>query len=202
MHVVHAMHDMHAISPHLSIQGPHMRTLPLVGTALAAALLLTACSNDDGDGGSEEKKTSGAGGSACHIGEMAVTVGPANAAPAAGDTGNVPVTITNKSGAACTLDGLPGVAFHAGDTATDITADAAASATKTTLAKGAETSFTITYVRGEAGAGTSLAAESVAFSLPGSSETDSFEWSYGEVALKSDKKTPDASFSGFQRTGD
>lgn len=178
-----------------------MRVLPLAGAALAAALLLTACSNDDGDGG-EEKKTSDAGGSACHIGEMAVTVGPANAAPAVGDTGNVPVTITNKSGAACTLDGLPGLAFHVGGTATDVAPDAAATAAKTTLAKGAETSFTITYVRGEAGAGTSLAAESVAFSLPGSSETDSFEWSYGEVALKSDKKTPDASFSGFQRTGD
>ncbi|MDN3026308.1 DUF4232 domain-containing protein [Streptomyces sp. S.PB5] len=175
-----------------------MRALPLATTALAAALLLTACSDDDGGDttGAEKKK----GGSACAIGEMTVTAGPANAAPAAGDTGNVPVTITNKSGAACTLDGLPGVRFETGDATIEVAADQAASAAKSTLAKDADTSFTITYVRGEAGADDSLAVKSVKFGLPGSSETDGFEWSYGDVALKDGK--PDASFSGFQRTGD
>lgn len=175
-----------------------MRALPLAGTALAAALLLTACSNDEG-----EDDTSGAkDGSACVLDEMSVAVGPANVAPAVGDTGNVPVTLTNKSGAACTLDGLPGVVLNDDNSSNSIASDTGANAEKMTLAEGAETSFTITYVRGEGGGTKSLAVQKLEFALPGSAETESFKWSYGDVALKGDGQTPDASASGFQRTGD
>ncbi|KUL42633.1 DUF4232 domain-containing protein [Streptomyces regalis] len=174
-----------------------MRATPLTVAALAAALLLTAC--DDG-GGEADSKDSTAG-SAC-ADKVAVQFGPGNAAPAAGDTGNVPVTITNRSGAECTLDGLPAVELDAGNTVTDVATDKAAAAGKTTLVKEASTSFTLTYVRGKKGGSTSLAVETVKIRLPGSAETHSFKWSYGDVALKSDGQTPDASVSGFQQSGD
>lgn len=174
-----------------------MRATSVTVAALAAALLLTACDNG-GDGDSNQDSTAG---SACRIGEMAVQVGPANTAPAAGDTGNVPVTLTNRSGSECTLDGLPAVDLRAGGTSMTVPPDAAAQARKTTLAKEATTSFTLTYVRGEKGGAKSLAVKTAEFSLPGSAETHSFPWSYGDVALKGEGE-PDASVSGFQQTGD
>jgi hypothetical protein len=175
-----------------------MRATSLTVAALAAALLLTGC--DDGGDSSQDSKA----GSDCVAG-LAVEFGPANAAPAAGDTGNVPVTVTNRGDADCSLDGLPGVEFVAGDTATAVTPDEAAGAAakqRTTLAKGAATSFTLTYVRGEDGGSKSLAVEQAKVRLPGTDKTHGFKWSYGDVALKRDGRTPDASLSGFQKAGD
>ncbi|MEU6373305.1 DUF4232 domain-containing protein [Streptomyces sp. NPDC046909] len=180
-----------------------MRALPLAATALVAALTLTACSDSDGgDGGGNGDGDTGAkkAGSACVLDEMGVQVGPANAAPAAGDTGNVPITITNKSGAKCTLDGLPAVDLSTGPDSATVEPDEAVVKTKTTLAKGGVTSFTLTYVRAEAGDG--LAVKTARFFLPGSTKAYDFKWSYGEVALKKDGQTPDASVSGFQQSFD
>ncbi|GAA4015126.1 hypothetical protein GCM10022232_67660 [Streptomyces plumbiresistens] len=182
-----------------------MRTAPsLAAAALAAALLLTACddsgSNDDGGGAAETGKESTAS-TACKLDEVTVEVGPAAEAPAAGDTGTVPVTITN-SATECTLDGLPTVGLQAGDTSTDVPADPAATAQKLTLAANQAVSFTITYVRGEAGGAQSLAVKTGKFSLPGATATHGFPWSYGEVALKGDGSEPDATVSGFQQVGD
>ncbi|MDF3149044.1 MULTISPECIES: DUF4232 domain-containing protein [unclassified Streptomyces] len=179
-----------------------MRATPLTVAALAAALLLTACDDGGSEDNSKDSKDSAAG-SACRIGEMAVRVGPANAAPAAGDTGNVPVTLTNRSGAECTLDGLPAVEFSAGGTSTTVAPDEAAEAKKTTLVKEASTSLTLTYVRGGKGGSKSLAVDTAKIYLPGSTEPHSFPWSYGVVALKSGGgQAPDASVSGFQQSGD
>ncbi|WP_217239986.1 DUF4232 domain-containing protein [Streptomyces sp. AC555_RSS877] len=179
-----------------------MRTAPaLAATALAAALLLTACSDDGGSGSDDDTKTA-QGGTACTIDEVAVEVGPANAAPAAGDSGSVPVTITN-SGAECTLDGLPAVDLSAGDTSAKVPANPAADASqKLTLAKDQALSFTVTYVRGGSGGAKTLAAKTGKFSLPGTTATHSFPWSYGDVAFKSDGRELDASVSGFQQVGD
>jgi len=131
-----------------------------------------------------------------------VQVGPANAAPAAGDTGNVPVTLTNKSGAKCTLDSLPGVDLIAGGNSVTVAADPAVTARKTSLAQGASVVFTLTYVRGEKGGDRSLAVTSGEFSLPGSTKPYPFKWTYGDVALKKDGETPDAAVSGFQEAGE
>ncbi|TXS50340.1 DUF4232 domain-containing protein [Streptomyces sp. uw30] len=174
-----------------------MRATTLTVAALSAALLLTACSSG-GDGDSDQDRKAAA---SC-VDELAVEFGPANAAPAAGDTGNVPVTVTNRGGAECALDGLPAVEFDAGAASTAVAPDQAAPSGKTELAKGASTSFTLTYVRGEEGGGKSLVAQKAKVTLPGSTKGHSFKWSYGAVALKSDGKTPDASVSGFQRSGD
>ncbi|MFI9827895.1 DUF4232 domain-containing protein [Streptomyces sp. NPDC051913] len=178
-----------------------MRALPFAAGALAAAFLLTACSDDDSGGATDTGASAKAGG-ACVIGEMGVRVGPANAAPAAGDTGNVPVTLTNKSGAKCTLDGLPGVDLIAGGTTVSVESDPAATARKTSLADGAAIAFTLTYVRGEKGGDRSLAVTSADFTLPGSTKTYAFKWSYGDVALKKDGQTPDATVSGFQESSE
>ncbi|CAL9464270.1 hypothetical protein SUDANB6_02702 [Streptomyces sp. enrichment culture] len=176
-------------------------TVPVAAVAVAAALVLTAC--DDGGGGTGDSRAGdrGAGreGAACRIGDVGIEAG-ASAAPAAGDTGTVSFTVTNH-GAACTLDGLPAVTLSAGDASVEVPAEQAARARKLTLAEGAAVSFTLTYVRGEAGGERSLAVESAQVALPAAPGTRGFPWSYGEVALKGEG-LPDASVGPFQQAGD
>ncbi|MFF0161886.1 DUF4232 domain-containing protein [Streptomyces sp. NPDC005263] len=176
-----------------------MRATPLAVTALTAALLLTAC---DSGGSDDTGSTSGKAGGACEVGQLGVEVGPANAAPAAGDTGNIPVSLTNQS-APCALNGAPGVTLKAGDTVTTVPAASGAKPEKLTLAKGEIATFTLTYVRGGADGAKSLAAKNLEVSLPGDADTTkSFRWSYGAVALKGGGKAPDASVGPFTRAGD
>ncbi|MFE0403608.1 DUF4232 domain-containing protein [Streptomyces nigra] len=179
-----------------------MRTISVTASvaALAAALLLTSC-EDAGDAKNTQDKADTAAGAGCAA-ELAVRFGPANAAPAAGDTGNVPVTVTNRGDAPCTVEGLPGMELVAGDTTAAVPAAEAASDGKATFAKGASLAFTLTYVRGEEGAETSLAARTATVRLPGAEKTRSFKWAYGDIALKSDGSTPDASVTGFQQSTD
>ncbi|MCX4882602.1 DUF4232 domain-containing protein [Streptomyces sp. NBC_00847] len=183
-----------------------MRATPITVAALAAALLLTACDDNGGDGGTSKSGTSKNGtsqskaGDACTLDGVAVQVA-ASAAPGAGDSGNVTVTITNR-GSKCTLNGFPGVGLRAGGDSSTVPADKAAKAQKLTLAKDATASFTIAYVRGEAGGSTSLAVKTATFTLPGSSTAHSFKWSYGDVALKGGASTPNASVTAFQQAGD
>ncbi|WP_030897681.1 DUF4232 domain-containing protein [Streptomyces sp. NRRL S-474] len=179
-----------------------MRTLPplALATALAATLLLTACGGGkttDGDAKDADRKT----GSACAVGDMEVQVG-AGAAPAAGDTGNVTVTLTNQ-GAPCTLKGFPAVDLLAEDSTTSVSPEEGAKAQPLTLGKGATTSFTITYVRGEAGSAKSLAVRKASFTLPGASRDEhELKWSYGEVAGRDGGGAAQASVSGFESSGD
>ncbi|WP_330306376.1 MULTISPECIES: DUF4232 domain-containing protein [unclassified Streptomyces] len=183
-----------------------MRALPLAATALLAALALTAC--DDGAGGdtkSSSKASTGATDStdsaACAIDQIGFQVGPANAAPAAGDTGNVPVTLTNR-GAKCTLKGFPGIDLYAGNVSATVGMETSATPEKLSLSKNDTASFTITYVRGAAGDAKSLDAKTVKISLPGATATQNFPWSYGPVVGKSGAGDPNASVSPFQHAGD
>ncbi|MEV7340417.1 DUF4232 domain-containing protein [Streptomyces sp. NPDC093544] len=190
-----------------------MRAIPIAVTALVAALTLTACGdggNDDGGGDGSDggtKATASAASdasSACKVGQVGMEVDPASAAPAAGDTGIVPVTITN-SGAECTLEGFPGIDLNAGEASATVAGDEAAQPEKLTLAKDDTVTFTITYVRGEAADANSLDAKTVKVSLPGATATQDFPWSYGPVAGKAGKTgadDPDASVSPFQHAGD
>lgn len=170
-----------------------MRAIPITVAALASALLLTAC-NDSG-GGSDKNS------SACGFGEVGVQVGPASTAPAAGDTGEVPVSITNQS-KPCTLDGFPTVKLRAGSTDVGLSAQKGAKAQKLKLAKGDAASFTITYVRGKAGDKLSLDATTVVIALPGSTADKSYKWSYGPVRGKGGAGNPEASVGAFQQSGD
>ncbi|AMW12030.1 hypothetical protein A4E84_22545 [Streptomyces qaidamensis] len=175
-----------------------MRTFPLaLAAALATTLLLTGC-DDDKTGGDDVKNADRKSGSACAVGDMGVEVG-AGAAPAAGDTGTVTVTLTNK-GAQCTLKGFPGVDLLADDKTTSVLPEEGAKAQSLTFGKGGTTSFTITYVRGEAGSAESLDVHKASFTLPGDTSTaHELTWSYGEVAWTDGKKP---SVSGFETSGD
>ncbi|MGW3912780.1 DUF4232 domain-containing protein [Streptomyces sp. NPDC005070] len=182
-----------------------MRALPIAVTVLAAALALTSC--DGGGSGSSEKSGDTAGSAkkatvaACAIADTAIQVGPANAATAAGDTGNIPVTLTNK-GAGCTLKGFPGLTVEAGGTSADIEGDKSAAPEPLTLAKGDTATFTITYVRGAEGDAKTLAVKTLKIALPGAGTTQSFPWSYGPVAGKGSASEPNASVTPFQHAGD
>jgi hypothetical protein len=184
-----------------------MRAAPLAVTALAAALLLTGCSGDtdssgSGSGGDDSAAASPGNGTTCRIAAMDVEVGPANAAPAAGDTGNIPVTLTNQS-ADCTLDGFPAVDLNAADSSASVSRAEGATSTKLTLAKGTAATFTLTYTRGEAGAEASLDVKTLEIALPGAGTQKSFKWSYGPVQGKGGNAgDPTASVSAFTQAGD
>jgi hypothetical protein len=182
-----------------------MRTLPIAVTALAATLTLTltACGgDDDGSGGDEKtsgKKTSSS--TACPADKLGQEV-VASEAPAAGDTGTVSVTLTNGTGADCTLEGFPTVELSTGTTAWPVAPEKSAEPEKLTVKQDETAGFTITYVRGPAGdADKGAAATTAKFKLPGADGELSFAWKYGEVALGSASK-PDASVTPLQRTGD
>ncbi|MGW0945838.1 DUF4232 domain-containing protein [Streptomyces sp. NPDC002623] len=187
-----------------------MRAVPLTVAALAAALLLTACGGGDDSGSdSDESKSAetasaaesaGPNGTTCAVGDLGQEVGPVNAAPAAGDSGNVTVTLTNK-GEECILEGFPKIELQAGDSSATVANDAAAQAQALTLPAQGTATFTITYVRGEDGGDKSLAVKTVQYAVPNASATQSFPWSYGEVALKS-TDAADATVSAFQQAGD
>ncbi|MEU6481163.1 DUF4232 domain-containing protein [Streptomyces sp. NPDC047017] len=184
-----------------------MRAFPITVTALAAALLLTACGGSGGgdssdkDTGRTDTGSKNTDSTACRIGEVGLQVGPANAAPSAGDTGDVPVTLTNR-GARCTLDGFPGLTLSAGSATAAVPQDKTAQPQKLTLAKGDTATFTLTYVRGKEGDGKTLAATSLKIALPGADDGQDFKWSYGPVQGKKDAGDPDASVTAFQQAGD
>ncbi|MCX5236331.1 DUF4232 domain-containing protein [Streptomyces prunicolor] len=175
-----------------------MRTIPLAVAALASALLLTACDSGSGGGSSDSDSKNG---SACSFDGVGVQVGPASTAPSAGDTGEVPVSLTNQS-KPCTLDGFAGASLEGGGTKVALATQKGAKAQKLTLAKGDAASFTITYVRGAAGGKLSLAATKLVITLPGSSDTASYKWSYGPVQGKTSVSDSDASVSAFTQAGD
>ncbi|MER8221596.1 DUF4232 domain-containing protein [Streptomyces sp. NPDC094143] len=180
-----------------------MRTFPLALTAaVASTLLLTACGGDTGGSGDDDTKNADpANGSACAPADLGVEVG-AGAAPAAGDTGTVTVTLTNK-GAECTLKGFPAVDLLAESSTTDVLPEEGAQAQPLTLGKGATTSFTITYVRGEADPAKSLVVHAASFTLPGApGDAHELKWSYGPVARPDGGGQAQATVSGFESAGD
>ncbi|GGW68455.1 DUF4232 domain-containing protein [Streptomyces griseoloalbus] len=186
-----------------------MRATPIaVPTLTAVLLLLTACGTTGGDrDGVQGGVTDGDGkqeSTACSIEAVSMEVGPASVAPAAGDTGEVPVGLTNQN-AACTLDGFPEVRLAGvGDAAAvEVPPTEGARDQKLTLAKGDSATFTLTYERGTRGDG-AFDAENLHVALPGSgsgSGSKSFRWSYGPVAADGQGGHM-VSVSAYQQAGD
>ncbi|GAA3821523.1 DUF4232 domain-containing protein [Streptomyces phyllanthi] len=182
-----------------------MRTTPaaVAGTvtaAFVAALTLTACSGGESDG-SDAKSPADDKPAACEAGKFAIDFGPGNPAPAVGDTGNIPVTLTNN-GTACVLRGVPATKVFAGSTSWAVGAEESSQAQKLTLAEGAAATFTITYVRGAAGDPAKGAeVDTVKFTLPGDSAEQSYEWPDAEIAVKSEKEL-DITVSPILPSGD
>ncbi|MGV9319812.1 DUF4232 domain-containing protein [Streptomyces sp. NPDC003660] len=173
------------------------RVIPLTLTALAAALALTACGGGDDSGADGAKSKDGSG---CATGAVALEVGSASVAPAAGDSGEVPVSITNQS-APCTLDHFPGVSLRQGDRSVKLAVSEGAQAQTLKLAKGASATFTVSYVRGADGDAKALKASTMEVTLPGGGDAKTFPWKFGPVAGKGADGL-DASVSAFQQVGD
>lgn len=191
------------------LRGIIMRAMPTTVTAVTALLLLTACGAEGGGDGAKDdaKQKQKQESVACSMAKVSLEVGPASEAPAAGDTGEVPVDLVNQ-GPACILDGFPEASLVAAEGEPVALAPTdGARAQKLTLAEGGSASFTVTYVRGPEDAGRSLDVKTLEIGLPGATDTRAFPWSYGPVAHQgegSDTGTgaADASVSAFQRSGD
>ncbi|MFF8097732.1 DUF4232 domain-containing protein [Streptomyces sp. NPDC016675] len=184
--------------------GPAEPTRPTTTAAvavLAAALLLTACDDggSGGDAGGSGSGTDDRAGTACRIAEVGVGIEP-SPAPAAGDTGTVAVTLTNR-GPACVLHGFPTVRLDAGETPVPVPRDEAATPQRLTLDEQGTASFTVSYVRGGTDGTEGLTVRAAEFALPDDASTHRFPWSYGTVATRGEGQ-PDATVGAFQRAGD
>ncbi|WGD41572.1 DUF4232 domain-containing protein [Streptomyces cathayae] len=186
-----------------------MRAMPTTVTAVTALLLLTACGGEGGGDKAKDDAKQKQESVACSMAKVSLEVGPASEAPAAGDTGEVPVDLVNQ-GPACILDGFPEASLVAAEGEPVALAPTdGATAQKLTLAEGGSASFTVTYVRGPEDAGQSLDVKTLEISLPGATDTRAFPWSYGPVAHQGEGEgsgtgtgAADASVSAFQRSGD
>lgn len=118
-----------------------------------------------------------------------------------GDTGEVPVSITNQS-KTCTLENFPAVTLSQKGVSGKLSAQKGATAQKLKLAKGEAATFTISYVRGKDGDATSLAASEMKITLPGGDSAQTFPWKYGPIAGQGAPNKPNASVSAFQQAGD
>ncbi|MGW1986315.1 DUF4232 domain-containing protein [Streptomyces collinus] len=175
-----------------------MRAIRLSVTALTAALALTACGGGGSSDGAKSKSGSG-----CAVGKVSVQAGGSTSeAPAAGDTGQVVVSMTNQS-APCTLEGFPHVKVEqTGGPSVVLKPQQGAKAQKLKLAKGDSATFTVTYVRGADGDAKSLKAASMAVTLPGSDHAQVIPWKYGPIASRTGQSDPNASVGAFQQAGD
>lgn len=133
---------------------------------------------------------------------MDVEVGPANVAPAAGDTGNIPVTLTNQS-AECTLDGFPGIDLNATDSSASVSPGEGTKSTKLTPPRARPPPSPSRTRAARPGAKASLDVKTLNIALPGSGTAKSYKWSYGPVQGQSDNAgDPNASVSAFSPVGD
>ncbi len=196
-------------------RGITMRTTPVAVTAaLLASLTLAACGGEpenttdattDTTAESSAKSSTDDKPTACEAEQFAIDFGPSSAAPAAGDTGNIPVTLTNRGGS-CVLQGSPDTDVSAGDKSWTVrpeqSAEGTEKGTELTLAESAAATFTITYVRGAAGDPEKAAAvDTVTFTLPGDSAGQRHKWPDAEVAVKSANEL-DITVSPFLPAGD
>ncbi|MGW0824364.1 DUF4232 domain-containing protein [Streptomyces sp. NPDC002845] len=180
-------------------RGKPMRTVPVAVTVLVAALALTACGDSDSDSGDN---SGGGNSTACKHDEVGIAFGPSNAAPVAGDEGNIPVTVTYRGDATCTIQGTPGTDLYSGGSSWALSLQKNAKEPKLTLAKDESATFTISYVRGVAGdEKKGVAVDKVKFTLPGNSVVESWDWPDAEVAVKSEGEL-DATVSPFLPNGD
>ncbi|MFB8137592.1 DUF4232 domain-containing protein [Streptomyces mirabilis] len=150
-------------------------------------------------GGSTGTTTGGSGGGTgagrCHTAGLGFSFGSGDGkVSSSDDQQQLAVVLKNKTSAACTIQGFPGVDLKSSGGSWSLTRSGA-TPKKVTLAAGSSTTFTITFLPWNQGSGTEFKATSVVVTPPNETTSTTLAWPGGSVLLQ-DGATHPGTYTG------
>lgn len=147
-----------------------------------------------GTGGTSGGGT-GAGAGRCHTAGLGFSFGSGDGkVSSSDDQQQLAVVLKNKTSAACTIQGFPGVDLKSSGGSWSLTRSGA-TPKKITLAAGSSTTFTITFLPWNQGSGTEFKATSVVVTPPNETTSTTLAWPGGSVLLQ-DGATHPGTYTG------
>ncbi|MCT9112492.1 DUF4232 domain-containing protein [Streptomyces mirabilis] len=147
-----------------------------------------------GTGGTSGSGT-GAGAGRCHTAGLGFSFGSGDGkVSSSDDQQQLAVVLKNKTSAACTVQGFPGVDLKSSGGSWSLTRSGA-TPKKVTLAAGSSTTFTITFLPWNQGSGTEFKATSVVVTPPNETTSTTLAWPGGSVLLQ-DGATHPGTYTG------
>ncbi|MFF1706745.1 DUF4232 domain-containing protein [Streptomyces sp. NPDC058252] len=135
------------------------------------------------------------GASRCHTGGLGFSFGSGDGkVSSSDDQQQLVVVLKNKTSAACTVQGFPGVDLKSSKGSWSLTRTSA-TPKKVTLAAGTSTTFTLTFLPWTQDSGTEFKATSVVITPPNETTSATLTWPGGSVLLQ-DGATHPGSYTG------
>jgi hypothetical protein len=155
-------------------------------------------STGGGGTGTSTGSTSSSGGTGagrCHTAGLGFSFGSGDGkVSSSDDQQQLAVVLKNKTSAACTIQGFPGVDLKSSGGSWSLTRSSA-TPKKVTLAAGSSTTFTITFLPWNQGSGTEFKATSVVVTPPNETTSTTLAWPGGSVLLQ-DGATHPGTYTG------
>ncbi|MFJ9714144.1 DUF4232 domain-containing protein [Streptomyces sp. NPDC101234] len=146
-------------------------------------------------GGGTSTSNDGTSTSRCHTAGLGISFGSGDGKiSSSDDQQQLPVVLKNKTSAACTIQGFPGVDLKSSGGSWSLTRNSA-TPKKITLAAGSSATFTITYLPWTQGSGTEFKATSVVVTPPNETTSTTLAWPGGSVLLQ-DGATHPGTYTG------
>ncbi|WP_043673421.1 DUF4232 domain-containing protein [Streptomyces xylophagus] len=139
--------------------------------------------------------STGTGASRCHTAGLGFSFGSGDGKiSSSDDQQHLAVVLKNKTSAACTVQGFPGVDLKSSGGSWSLTRSSA-TPQKVTLAAGSSATFTITFLPWTQGSGTEFKATSVVVTPPNETTSATLTWPGGSVLLQ-DGATHPGTYTG------
>ncbi|MFG2365704.1 DUF4232 domain-containing protein [Streptomyces mirabilis] len=146
-------------------------------------------------GGTGGTSGGGTGAGRCHTAGLGFSFGSGDGkVSSSDDQQQLAVVLKNKTSAACTVQGFPGVDLKSSGGSWSLTRSGA-TPKKVTLAAGSSTTFTITFLPWNEGSGTEFKATSVVVTPPNETTSTTLAWPGGSVLLQ-DGATHPGTYTG------
>lgn len=174
---------------------------PSGDSASAGTSATTAPSGSTSGGGPSGTQASsgGSGGSGggqhCRTADLSLAVAAGSGAQSVGSAGPVIIKMTNHGSGSCTMKGYPGVDLVGGGQKWSLSRQTSAAPHAVTLARGASTSFTITYMPFSPGSGQQLDVKTIVITPPNETHSTDVPWEFQPVLLQ-DGATHPATYVG------
>lgn len=141
-------------------------------------------STGGGGTGTSTGSSGGTGAGRCHTAGLGFSFGSGDGkVSSSDDQQQLAVVLKNKTSAACTIQGFPGVDLKSSGGSWSLTRSNA-TPKKVTLAAGSSTTFTITFLPWNQGSGTEFKATSVVVTPPNETTPTTLAWPGGSVLLQ------------------
>ncbi|MGW3105076.1 DUF4232 domain-containing protein [Streptomyces sp. NPDC001100] len=152
-------------------------------------------SSTGGGAGTGSSGGSGTSTGRCHTAGLGFSFGSGDGkVNSSDDQQHLAVVLKNKTSAACTIQGFPGVDLKSSGGSWSLTRSSATSQ-KVTLAAGSSAAFTITFLPWTQGSGTEFKATSVVVTPPNETTSATLAWPGGSVLLQ-DGATHPGTYTG------